>query len=307
VTTDAVAAVDCGTNSTRLLVAGPGGETIERLMRITRLGQGTDRDRSLAPEAIQRTLAVLQEYRGVMDRHQVRRVRMTATSAGRDATNREDFFSAAAVAIGVRPELLDGDEEGRLSFLGATADLDATAESPVLIADIGGGSTELAVGDPGEAPTAVISLDMGCVRITERFLTDDPPSRDQMDQARAFIEGQLQTAERLSRLFSQSKTLIGLAGTVAALAAIEQGLDHYDRDRVHHYLLGRQPVDAILDQLAGIPAIQRRHRPGVEAQRADVIVGGALVLSGLLHHFGFESCLTSEADILDGLAMSLRS
>jgi exopolyphosphatase/guanosine-5'-triphosphate,3'-diphosphate pyrophosphatase len=148
---------------------------------------------------------------------------------------------------------------------------------------------------------------MGCVRITERFLSHDPPLADQLDQPRAFIDGQLHAAERFSRHFSQSKTLIGLAGTVAALAAIEQGLEHYDRDRVHHHVLRRETVDAILDELAPIPAAQRVQRPGVEPERADVIVGGTLVLSGLMHHFGFESCLTSEADILDGLALSLRT
>jgi exopolyphosphatase/guanosine-5'-triphosphate,3'-diphosphate pyrophosphatase len=242
-----------------------------------------------------------------MDAHGVTRVRMTATSAARDAANREDFFTAAAEVIGVRPELLSGDEEGRLSFAGATAEL-AAATAPWLVADIGGGSTELIVGPgPDGGPLVVRSLDIGCVRLTERVLTSDPPAPAQVAEARREVARLLDQAERDQPEFRLGRTLVGLAGTVAALAAIDQGLDGYDRDRVHHYRLSRNAVEAWLTTLAAEPTAARRRRPGVEPERADVIVGGTVVLAEIMRHFDHDICLTSEADILDGLVASLRT
>jgi exopolyphosphatase/guanosine-5'-triphosphate,3'-diphosphate pyrophosphatase len=301
----AVAAIDCGTNSTRLLIAGAGGQPLERRMRITRLGQGVDRDRRLDPAAIERTVAVLRAFRADMDDHEVQRVRVTATSAARDASNRDDFFAAAAEAVGVWPELLGGEEEGRLSFRGATAELDR-AGAPWLVADIGGGSTELIVGsDPNAKPTAVISLDIGCVRISERFLRSDPPGATELAAARRWVADLLSDVSARIPAFDAAATLVGLAGTVASLAAIDQGLATYERSRVHHYRLTRDAVDRILAMLAAEPTSARRRRPGVERDRADVIVGGTVVLAELMRHFDFDVCLTSEADILDGLVSTL--
>lgn len=300
-----VAAVDCGTNSTRLLVAGPDGKTIERLMRITRLGQGVDRTGRLSPDAVARTVDVLDEYRAVMDTHGVARVRMAATSAARDAANRDEFFDRAASAIGATPELLGGDAEGRLSFAGATADLEP-ATGPWLIADIGGGSTEIAAGSsPGGEPEEVTSLDIGCVRLTERFLEGDPPSPSSIAAAREHVTRVLGEASCRHPKLRTATSLVGLAGTVASLAAIDQKLVSYDRDRVHHYRLTRPRVEAILAELAGDTAAQRGRRAGVEPGRVDVIVGGTIVLAALMEHFDFDVCLTSEADILDGMIMSL--
>jgi exopolyphosphatase/guanosine-5'-triphosphate,3'-diphosphate pyrophosphatase len=302
---EAVAAIDCGTNSTRLLIAGPDGQPLERRMRITRLGQGVDRDRRLDPAAIERTVSVLREYRAVMDSHGAHRVRVTATSAARDASNRGDFFAAAAEAVGVWPELLGGEEEGRLSFRGATAELDP-AGAPWLVADIGGGSTELIVGsDPITKPTAVTSLDMGCVRISERFLLSDPPRPAELAAARTWVADLLHDVSARTPVFDSAASLIGLAGTVAALAAIDQGLDRYERSRVHHYVLTRDAIARLLATLAAEPTEARRRRPGVERDRADVIVGGTVVLAELMDHFDFDACLTSEADILDGLVSTL--
>src|SRR5712692_742225 len=200
-----IAAIDCGTNSTRLLVARPENgrlETLERLMQITRLGQGVDEGQALKPEAIDRTIAVLRQYHDVMHRFGVSQVRMTATSAARDAINREDFFGAAEQVVGVRPELLNGDEEGRLSFAGATSELDR-AGGPFLVVDIGGGSTEFAVGpaptspaptSPG--PSGVMSVDVGCVRLTERFLHSDPPRPEELSQALSVVHEYLDDVER---------------------------------------------------------------------------------------------------------------
>lgn len=299
------AAIDCGTNSTRLLIARPGQPALERINRITRLGQGVDRTRHLAPEAIERTLAVLREYRAAIDRHGVARIRMTATSAARDAANRDEFFDAAEAVIGVRPELLPGAEEGRLSFAGATAELDPGG-GPWLVVDIGGGSTELVVGPgPDGGPVAVRSLDVGCVRLTERFLTGgDPPDPVALAKARAFTAGLLDDAVGAEPAFLTAAAAVGLAGTVACLAAVDQSLDTYDRDRVHHYRLPAERVTTMLGRLASLTTAERRLVPGVEDQRADVIVGGALVLDEVLRRFGFAECLTSEADILDGLVLS---
>ena len=303
-----VAAVDCGTNSTRLLVSDARGTTLERLMRITRLGQAVDATGSLAPEAIERTVTVLREYRAVMDRLGVERVRMTATSAARDAANREDFFAAASDVIGVRPELLTGTAEARLSFLGATAELDA-AEGPFLVVDIGGGSTEFAVGpvsldEPGE-PEGVMSVDVGCVRVTEKFLHHDPPAPEELSQALSVVRDYLDDVARELPAALEARRLIGLAGTVTTVAAVELGLATYDRDRIHHFVLTREAAEDVFRTLATETRAQRVHNPGLEEGRADVIVGGAAILVAVLRYFELDECLVSEADILDGLVMSL--
>jgi exopolyphosphatase/guanosine-5'-triphosphate,3'-diphosphate pyrophosphatase len=287
-------------------VAYPHGPILERLQRITRLGQGVDHTRRLAPDAIHRTLDVLHHYRGVMDRLGVGKVRMTATSAARDALNRDDFFDAAEKVVGTRPELLGGEAEGRLSFAGATSNLDPST-APWLIVDIGGGSTELVVGPASgtqDRPTAVRSLDVGCVRVSERFLVSDPPRRGEIEAARRFAAELLQHAARSELEFATGSTLVGLAGTVSCLASVDQGLPEYDRERVHHYVLTLARVTSLVESLAGVTAAERRLVPGMEAERADVIVGGAVVLEEVMRTFGFSECLTSEADILDGLILS---
>jgi exopolyphosphatase/guanosine-5'-triphosphate,3'-diphosphate pyrophosphatase len=302
-----VAAIDCGTNSTRLLIVGPGGETLDRRMHITRLGQGVDRAKQLAPEAIERTAAVLREYRQAMDDAGAGAVRMTATSAARDATNREDFFSAAESIIGVRPELLTGDQEARLSFAGATASLDSD-EGPFLVVDIGGGSTEFAVGpDPrGDRliPTGAASVDVGCVRLTERFLHGDPPRAEELAQALSVVEDYLDDVRRAIPDLGDARRLVGLAGTVSTVAAVELGLAEYDRDRIHHFILTRDAVEDVFRTLATEKRADRIFNPGLEPARADVIVGGCIVLVAIMRRFRFRECLVSEHDILDGLAMS---
>ena len=299
-----VAAIDIGTNSVRLLVSQDGRTTLERLMRITRLGKGVDASGRLDPDAIERTVAVLLEYRDVMDRFGVGRVRMTATSAARDAANRDDFFDAAEAAVGVRPELLSGEEEGRLSFLGATADLDP-ADGPFLVCDIGGGSTEFSYGTTESEAT--ISTDMGCVRITEAWLHSDPPSAEELSQAISIVEIHLDDVVREIPEATEAATFVGLAGTVSAAAAIEIGLAEYDRDRIHHFVLTKAAVEDVFRTLATEALADRIHNPGLERERADVIVGGMCVLVSIMRRLGFRECLVSEADILDGLAMSIAS
>ncbi|MEA2932605.1 MAG: exopolyphosphatase / guanosine-5-triphosphate,3-diphosphate pyrophosphatase [Actinomycetota bacterium] len=300
------AAIDCGTNSTRLLVADASGATLERRMHITRLGQGVDATGRLAAGAIERTVAVLTEYRAVMDRLGVDRVRMAATSAARDAANRDDFFDAAEAVVGVRPELLGGEEEARLSFLGATAELDP-AGGPFLVVDIGGGSTEFAVGTPGanrSGPEGVVSVDIGCVRITEKFLHSDPPAPEELSGALTVARDYLDDVARALPAAAEAACLVGLAGTVTTVAAVELGVD-YDRDRIHHFRLGREAVEDVFRTLATETRAQRVHNPGLERARADVIVGGIVVLAAVMRYFGFDECLVSESDILDGLVLSL--
>lgn len=298
----AVAAVDCGTNSTRMLVRSGGGKDLERLMTITRLGEGVDRTGTLSEVAMRRTLAALAAYREVMDRHRVgTEVRMTATSAARDASNREAFFEDAERIVGVRPELLDGEEEARLSFAGAVSALDP-AGGPWLVADIGGGSTELAAGTTEVA--AACSLRMGCVRVTERFLAHDPPTPREVAAAGEWVRAELRRAFAAEPGL-RGGSLVGLAGTVSAAAALDQQLEGYDRGRLHHHRLSAGRVRDLLGELASLELERRRSRKGMEAARADVIVGGLVVLDGLMAEAGSQWCLTSEADILDGLAASI--
>lgn len=302
-----VAAIDCGTNSTRLLIAESSSEhrgftILDRRMRITRLGQGVNATKMLAPEAIERTAAVLREYRVAMDEAGVERVRITATSAARDAANREDFFAVAREIVGVSPELLSGDEEARLSFRGATADLDP-ADGPFLIVDIGGGSTEFVVGNT--APDAALSVDVGCVRITEQELHHDPPLAEELSIALSLIDAYLDDVDREVPTASEARTFVGLAGTITTVAAVEIGLAEYDRERIHHFHLTHAATEDVFRTLATESHDDRLANPGLERERADVIVGGCCVLVAIFRHWGFDECLVSEADILDGLALSM--
>jgi exopolyphosphatase/guanosine-5'-triphosphate,3'-diphosphate pyrophosphatase len=299
-----VGAIDIGTNSVRLLVAEVEGtgraatlETLDRQMNITRLGQGVDATGALASDAIARTVAVLRKYRAVLDEYGVTNVRATATSAARDASNRDEFFTAARDA-GIEPELLSGEEEAALSFLGATADLDAPA--PYLVVDIGGGSTEFVLGT--DAPTGLLSVNIGCVRITEQFLHSDPPAPEELSNAVAVVRDHIADVERAIPGVADAVTLVGLAGTVSSIAAIELGLLEYDRDKIHHFRLTKAAAEDVFRTLATESAAERAHNPGLEPGRVDVIVGGAVVLVTILRALGFDEVLVSEADILDGLA-----
>ena len=295
-----VAAIDIGTNSVRLLIADETGRELERPMRITRLGQGVDVTGVLAADAIARTTAVLGEYRTLLQRHGVRRARATATSAARDAQNSQAFFDAAEQALGVRPELLSGEEEARLSFQGATHGLPLT-DAPFLIIDLGGGSTEFALGS--REPEALVSTQMGCVRMTERHLQADPPSAEQL--AACFTDVQRELVRVRAVLDVQrARSVIGLAGTVTALSGMQLGLTHYDSSRTHHSQLTRVQVEAQFARLSAATVLERR-TVLAEPARAEVIVGGAAVLLTIMKEFAIDELLVSERDILDGLAASL--
>ncbi len=296
-----VAAIDCGTNSTRLLITD-GNRSLERLMTITRLGGGVDATGYLDGDAIDRTVACLANYRRLLDRHGVEQIRMTATSAARDAANREEFFDKAEATVGARPELLTGLEEGALSFRGATADL-SPEQGPFLVVDIGGGSTEFAIGTT-ECESAV-SLDIGCVRLTEKYVHGDPPEPEELLACQSVTELHLDDVVREMPAVADARCFVGLAGTVSAAASVELGLAEYDRDLIHHFVLTKHAVEDVYRTLATESRSERIHNPGLEEARADVIVAGLSILVKIMRYFDLSECLVSESDILDGLAMSL--
>lgn len=297
-----VAAVDCGTNSTRLLVSRGGAETLERQSIVTCLGQGVDASGQLADEAIGRTIAVLEDYRRIMDRFDVEAVRVTATSAARDARNAGTFFDAAEAALGARPELLDGETEARLGFDGATAGL-APGRGPFLVVDIGGGSTEFGFGT--DHCEGVLSADIGCVRLTEQFIHHDPPRPEELHACLSVVEANLEDVLVAIPEVRDTACFVGVAGTVTSAAAVELGLEPYDPEQIHHFELSRAAAEDVFRTLATENRAQRIANPGLHADRADVIVAGMCVLVKIMRFFSFGTCLVSETDLLDGLARSL--
>ena len=300
-----VAAIDCGTNSLRLLVADVGDQTLTdvvRRMEIVRLGQGVDKTGRLAPEALDRMTVVLRDYARVINESGARATRMVATSATRDAENAAEFVRRVKEVLGIAPDVLTGDAEARLSFTGATAEL-LLAEPPYLVADIGGGSTEFVLGGPGLTVQA-LSVDIGCVRMTERHLLGDPPSAGQIAAATADIDVALDAvAARVP--VRRARTLIGLAGSVATVAGIALGLAEYDSSRIHHTRVSAERVHAITGALLAQPRAERAAIGVMHPGRVDVIGGGALVLDRIMRRFGFGEVLASEHDILDGIAWAL--
>ncbi|MFJ6195223.1 exopolyphosphatase [Micromonospora sp. NPDC092111] len=309
-----MAAIDCGTNSIRLLVAdlpdpaaGPEAPLVDlaRRMEIVRLGQGVDRTGRLAPEAIERTRVALAGYAAEIEKLGAERVRMCATSASRDASNAGDFRAMVEQTLGVAPEVVTGDEEARLSFTGAVRGLSTDAEPPYLVVDIGGGSTEFVVGTREGGVRAAISVDIGCVRMTERHLHGDPPTPAEVAAAQADIAAAVDRA--LAAVPGrEAATLIGLAGSVTTVVAIAQGLQAYDPERIHH---ARVPYDRVAEVTADLLArtsAQRLEIPVMHPGRADVIGAGALVLRVIMERAGMPSVIASEHDILDGIAWTLQ-
>ncbi|AXG79745.1 Ppx/GppA phosphatase family protein [Streptomyces paludis] len=304
-----VAAIDCGTNSIRLLVADAAPETgelteLDRRMTIVRLGQGVDRTGRLAPEALERTFAACREYAAVIKEHGAERVRFVATSASRDAENRDDFVRGVLDILGVEPEVITGDQEAAFSFTGATKELPG-ADSR-LVVDIGGGSTEFVVGD--DRVRAARSVDIGCVRLTERHLvhdgvTADPPTPGQIAAIRADIEAALDLAEETVPL-REARTLVGLAGSVTTVAAIVLGLDAYDSAAIHHSRIPYDRVAETTTRLLTATHTERAAIPVMHPGRVDVIGAGSLILLAIMERTGAREVVVSEHDILDGIAWS---
>ncbi|RCV50753.1 Ppx/GppA phosphatase family protein [Marinitenerispora sediminis] len=330
-----VAAIDCGTNSLRLLVSGvidAGDDEVqlldlERRMEVVRLGEGVDRTGAFAPEALRRTFDVLGDYADLIRAHGVElgpdSVRMVATSATRDVSNRAEFIEGVRAILGVEPEVVSGDEEAELSFVGATAELAAAADEPAggrertsgpgfarphLVVDIGGGSTEFVLGharpENHGAVRAARSVDIGCVRMTERHLHDDPPTAEQIAAATADIDAALDQAAAAVPL-EEAGTVVCVAGTATTVAGIALGLAAYDPDRIHHSRIPAERVHAIALELLAMPRERRAALPVMHPGRVDVIGAGALILDRVLARTGAAEFVTSEHDILDGIAWSL--
>lgn len=301
-----VAAIDCGTNSIRLLVADADPQTgelvdLDRRMTIVRLGQGVDKTGRLAPEALDRTFAACREYAETIKRHGAERIRFVATSASRDAENRDDFVRGVLDILGVEPEVISGDQEAEFSFTGATKELTGSDHlaKPYLVVDIGGGSTEFVVGD--DHVRAARSVDIGCVRLTERHIRSDPPAPAELDAVRADIEAALDLAERTVPI-RDAGTLVGLAGSVTTVCAIALGLDAYDSAAIHHSRVSYEQVAEIVGRLSRATHDERAAIPVMHPGRVDVIVSGALVLLSIMDRTGAREVVVSEHDILDGIA-----
>ncbi|MGH3563421.1 MAG: exopolyphosphatase [Mycobacterium sp.] len=310
-----VGAIDCGTNSIRLLIADPvDGHLcdVHREMRIVRLGQGVDATGEFAPDALARTRAALVDYAGLLAAHDVARVRMVATSAARDAANRDAFFAMTAEVLGaVVPgavaEVITGAAEAELSFCGAVGEL-VGADAPFVVVDLGGGSTEIVLGDRSDGVSATFSAEIGCVRLTERCLHSDPPSPAEVADARRVVREQLSSALRVVPV-QRARTWVGVAGTMTTLSALAQNMTTYDAAAIHLSHVGYDDLLAVCDRLIAMTRARRAALGPMHPGRADVIGAGAIIVQelacALREHAGIEELIVSEHDILDGIALSI--
>jgi exopolyphosphatase/guanosine-5'-triphosphate,3'-diphosphate pyrophosphatase len=303
-----VAAVDCGTNTVKLLVAdidtrAGTQHTFVREMRIVRLGQDVDRTGRLADQALQRLFAAVDEYAQIVASHGCDAVRFVATSAVRDADNIDDFRAGIRERLGVDPEVVSGHEEAALSYDGATRGL-SDVPAPIAVLDIGGGSTELIVGDTHGHVRAARSLDIGSVRLTERLMPSDPPTPREVAAATEVIDTALDELPAYDVRVGDARTFVGTAGTVTTVAAVLLGLQHYERDRVHHAEFSNGQVHDLVRRVLAM-TVEQREGLGVPTGRSDVIGAGALILDRVLDRSGAERMVVSDSDILDGIAWSI--
>ncbi|MFV0633805.1 exopolyphosphatase [Demequina sp.] len=310
-----VAAIDCGTNSIRLLiadvdVAAGSLSDVVRQMTVVRLGQGVDRTGEFAAEALERTFAATDDYAAQCREHGVEAIRFVATSATRDARNREVFIGGVRERLGVAPEVISGTEEALLSFRGALSALDPTCPGPYLVVDLGGGSTELVLGS--QVPDAAHSMDVGCVRMTERHLASDPPTLEQVQAAQADVRAALDEAAAIVPL-AQARTLVGLAGSITTVTATALGLPRYDRDAINGATVSIDDAAEACARLLGASREERAAMPFMHPGRVDVIGAGALVWREVMERVRadvaaaggeLDTTVTSEHDILDGIAFS---
>jgi exopolyphosphatase/guanosine-5'-triphosphate,3'-diphosphate pyrophosphatase len=305
-----VAGIDCGTNSIRLLVADVDQKAgtladVVRRMEIVRLGQGVDRTGEFAPDALERTFAACRDFARDIEDTGAQDVRFVATSASRDVSNRDAFVTGVREALGVEPDVVTGDVEAALSFTGATRELAADEHAdgaPYLVVDIGGGSTELVLGD--QDVWSARSVDVGCVRLTERHLHDDPPTAGQVAAARRDADAAVELAARTVPL-ERAATLVGLAGSVTTVAAMALDLPAYLPERIHRSRIGADAVRDVAGRLLAMDRAERAALPFMHPGRVDVIGAGALLLATVLDHAPVDEVLVSEHDILDGIAWSL--
>ncbi len=301
-----VAAIDCGSNSTRLLVGEPGRD-VERLAVVTGLARSAGPDGTLARDALDRTLEVLAAHRRRCEDLGVAAIAAVATQAVRRAPNRVELLGPAAEVLGVEVEVIDGHEEARRSFRGAVEGLGLTA-GPTLVVDIGGASTEFAVGDPGDGPDATVtvaSTDMGSVTLTERFVEHDPPAPEELSAMLSVIGVHLD--EVVDEAVAGVDRVVAVAGTATTVAAVEIGLATWDRQQVHGFELSRAAAEDVFRTLATESLADRRHNPGLAAERADVIVAGAAILVGVLRRLDRDGATVADSDLLDATLAALWS
>jgi len=295
-----VAAFDCGTNTIKLLI-GALPEVAVRETRMVRLGQGVDATGRLAEEALARAFAAIEEYAAMLADHPVTQIRFCATSATRDASNAQDFAQGVFDRLGVWPEVLSGEEEAALSYDGALRNLRSAPELPVLVVDIGGGSTELVLGD-ASGPVTSQSMDMGSVRMHERYLTADPPSADAVTACVSDIDGHL---DACPVPMASAATVVGVAGTALSIVAGVLDLPTYDRTRIDQSVVAADDVHAFVERLVAMPISERLGFGWMHPGRVDVLGAGGLILSRVLRRCGATTLVASEADILDGIAWSM--
>ena len=302
-----VAAIDCGTNSIRLLIAEPDGSgglnDLKRRLEIVRLGQGVDATGEFHPDALRRTFAAVDDYAELIKKAEVpvEKVHFVATSAARDAKNRDSFFLGIKERLGVQADVISGETEARLSFMGALSRVTPDGE-PVLVMDIGGGSTELITGSAAGELHSAISLDIGSVRVTERFLKQNPVADDDLERATTYVD-ELLAGSGVD--FDSIGTWIGVAGTATTLAGVYLELERYDRERVHGARIPVPAIAELLNRLAGLTVEEIRALPSMHPGRADVITGGALVETRVAKRLHVGELIVSESDILDGIALQL--
>ena len=296
-----VAVLDFGTNTTRLLITN--GTSVDiRTHRITGLGRGLGKTDRLSEEGIGRVLDAVNEFKSLISEHGVQRIRAVATSAARDAVNRADLFEPVSAALNHELELLSGEEEARYGFLGATAGLPST-DGPFLVIDIGGGSTEFSYGT--HAAEIHRSVDMGSVRFMEQFFVNDPPKPEELSGAIQVARLHLDDIDRDHATMGTAKSVVGVAGTITTIAAVEIGLEPYDPQIIDGFVLTRRAAEDVFRTLATESLEMRKYNPGLEAGRADVIVAGCCILVAVMRHWELEECLVRESDLLDGLAFEL--
>jgi exopolyphosphatase/guanosine-5'-triphosphate,3'-diphosphate pyrophosphatase len=297
---DTVAAFDCGTNTIKLLI-GALPEVAVRETRIVRLGQGVDATGRLADEALDRAFAAIDEYAGMVAQHPVTKIRFCATSATRDASNAQEFADGVHERLGVWPEVLSGDEEAALSYHGAVRHLRSRPAYPLLVVDIGGGSTELVLGDAA-GPQSAQSMDIGSVRLHERHLTSDPPTPDQVEACVADIDAHL---DACPVPVESAATVVGVAGSILSITAGVLDLPSYDKSVIDQAVVAADDVHAFVDRLVAMPVSDRLGFPWMHPGRVDVLGAGGLILSRVLRRCRAEKLVASEADILDGIAWSM--
>lgn len=306
-----VAAIDCGTNAIRLLIASVDGaghlQELVREMRIVRLGEGVDATGAFSQAALARTFAACEEYADLITSHRVRATRFAATSASRDVSNREAFIAGVQARLGVAPDVISGTEEAELSFLGAVRGLRQAPPAPILVVDIGGGSTEFVLGSREDDAWRLddsMSVDVGCVRMTERHLHGDPPTGQEIARVAADLNRALDQVQARMPI-EQAAGLVGLAGTVTTVAAMAMDLGAYDADLLHGAVIAAAQVSEVTGRLLAMSRKQRAALPFMHPGRVDVIAGGAMVLEAVMRRTGHAEVIVSECDLLDGIVYRL--